>query len=66
MSHLSKGLVTRNHELDNLFEAREIMMKQKPKSKKDDSVSDDEDDETIDDDGYRDLPTVGVSFCQEI
>ena len=65
MSHLSNGLVTRNRELDNHFEAREILMKQKSKSNKVDSVSDD-DDETIDDDGYRDLPTVGVSFCQEI
>ena len=60
MSHLSKSLVARNNELDHLFSTREIVMKEKPRKKKGDSVDDDEPDD-LDDDGYRDLPTVGVS-----
>ena len=35
-------------------------MKGKPKAKKDDEESDDEEDD-IDDAGYKDIPTVGVS-----
>ena len=35
-------------------------MKKKPKANKDDSESDD--DEAVDGDGYKDLPTVGVSY----
>ena len=59
MSHLSSSLVARNHQLEHLFASKEIIMKGKPKAKKDDEESDDEDD--IDDVGYKDIPTVGVS-----
>ena len=39
-------------------------MKEKPRKKKGDSVDDDEPDD-LDDDGYRYLPTVGVSKSQQ-
>ena len=61
MSHLSSSLVARNHQLEHLFASKEIIMKGKPKAKKDDEESDDEEDD-IDDAGYKDIPTVGVSY----
>ena len=63
VSHLSNSLVERNHLLDPLFSATEVIMKKKPKPMKDDSeenVEDDED-EVLDEEGYMDLPTIGVS-----
>ena len=59
MSHLSSSLVARNHQLEHLFASKEIIMKGKPKAKKNDEESDDEDD--IGDAGYKDIPTVGVN-----
>ena len=64
-SHLSNSLVERNHLLDPLFSATEVIMKKKPKPKKDDSEEnvedEDDEDEVLDEDGYIDLPTIGVS-----
>ena len=63
LTNLSSSLVKRNHELDDIFSAKEVNMKVKPGKKKDD-VSD-EDDE-LDEEGYKTIPTVGVSksyFC---
>ena len=37
-------------------------MKEKSNKKKDDTEGEDEDDEILDEAGYRDLPTVGVSI----
>ena len=51
----------RNHKLDYLFSTRDIVMKEKPKVKKDDK-SDDDDDEMLDEAGYKNIPTVGVSY----
>ena len=62
VSNLSRSLVERNHELDHLFSVKEIIMKEKSKKKKDDTEEEDEDDEILDEAGYRDLPTVGVSI----
>ena len=50
-----------NHKLDNLFYAKEVTMKKKPKPNKkgDDSVF--ADTQEVDEEGYLDLPAVGVS-----
>ena len=64
VSNLSSSLVERNHELDHLFSVKEIIMKEKSKKKEGDAEQDDEDDENLDEAGYRDLPTVGVSIKQ--
>ena len=55
-------MVERNHQLDHLFSAKEVIMKEKPKAKKDDSEPEDDADFILDESGYRDLPTVGVSI----
>ena len=57
--NLSKSLTERNHLLDYLFSTRDIVMKERTKGNKDTSEGDE--DESIDNAGYRDLPTVGVS-----
>ena len=60
VANLSSSLVKRNHELDYIFSAKEVIMKVKPGKKKED-VSDDDDNDELDEAGYRDIPTVGVS-----
>ena len=62
VSNLSKSLVERNSKLDYLFSTREIIMKERPKEKKNEAESEDE--EIVDDSGYKDIPTVGV-FCED-
>ena len=57
-SNLSNSLTERNHMLDYLFSTRHIVMKERPKGNHEDSDKE----ESIDDDGYRDLPSVGVSY----
>ena len=59
-ANLSQSLVERNHELDPLFSVKDIVMKEKPGRKKDDTEEEDDKFE-LDDDGYRDVSTVGVS-----
>lgn len=53
-------MVERNHELDHLFSVKEVIMKEKPSKKNDASAANDESDK-LDENGYRDIPTVGVS-----
>ena len=60
--NFSRSLVERNHHLDHLFSSIEVIMKMKPKKKKDEADSDDEDNDDLDDSGYKDIPTVGVSI----
>ena len=65
VANLSSSLVKRNHELDDIFSAKEVNMKVKPGKKKDD-VSDEDDNDELDEEGYKTIPTVGVSklyFC---
>ena len=65
VANLSSSLVKRNHELDDIFSAKEVTMKVKPGKKKDD-VSDEDDNDELDEEGYKTIPTVGVSksyFC---
>lgn len=65
VANLSSSLVKRNHELDDIFSAKEVNMKVKPGKKKDD-VSDEDDNDELDEEGYKNIPTVGVSksyFC---
>ena len=54
-SQLGSKLVELNHYLDGLFRAKEVMMKVKPKGAT-------TEDTEIDECGYKDLPTVGVSI----
>ena len=60
VANLSSSLVERNHKLDHLFSVKEVIMKEKPSKKNDASAADDESDK-LDENGYRDIPTVGVS-----
>ena len=60
-SGLQSSLTSRNHELDDLFQAKSLMLKEKKKKKKDDSESDDSEDELTEDDGSTYVEKVGVS-----
>ena len=60
VTNLSSSLVKRNHELDDIFSAKEVNMKVKPGKKKDD-VSDEDNNDELDEEGYKNIPTVGVS-----
>ena len=54
--NLSHKLVEMNHQLDDLFISKEVIMKVRPKGDTDDS----EDDTEIDEQGYKDQVAVGV------
>ena len=65
VANRSSSLVKQIHELDYIFSAKEVNMKVKPGKKKDD-VSDEDDNDELDEEGYKTIPTVGVSksyFC---
>ena len=55
---MQSNLTSRNYELDDLFQAKSLMLKEKKKKKKYDSDSDDSEDELTEDDGQK----VGVSI----
>ena len=57
---LASALTARNHMLDEQFEAKTLVMKEKKKKKTEDD-SDQSDDEIEDDDGYLYTERVGVS-----
>ena len=61
---LAEKLTSRNHELDDLFTAETLILKQKKKKKKDDdsSESDNSDDELTEDDGYNYVEKIGVNI----
>ena len=60
---MAEKLTSRNHELDDLFIAETLILKQKKKKKKDDesSESDCSDEELTEDDGYSYVEKIGVN-----
>ena len=60
VSGLAKNLTTRNHQLDDLFGAETLVLKEK--KKKDDESDTDEANELTEEDGYEDVEKVGVSI----